>query len=264
MADAAGAKRGDERTPTGTAAALLVATGTDDDPEPYRSRLAACDHDDLAAVRDDRERALAFWTNLYNAGTQLLLERRPGLYDGPLRFLRFFRAKAVTVAGRGLGLDAIEQGVLRGGRSKYGLGYLPRLPRRFERRYAVDCDPRIHFALNCGATSCPPIAAYTPEEIGSQLDLASESYLRGEVEFDRSKNVARVPRLCLWYYGDFRGRRGIRSLLRRYGVIGDSATPRIRYKGYDWSLDRGNFRKSLSLSAEEPRESATNGRPIDD
>ena len=241
MADAAGAERGDERTPTGTAAALLVATGTDDDPEPYRSRLAACDHDDLAAVRDDRERALAFWTNLYNAGTQLLLKRRPGLYDSPLRFLRFFRAEAVTVAGRGLGLDAIEQGVLRGGRSKYGLGYLPRLPRRFERRYAVDCDPRIHFALNCGAESCPAIRAYRPGEVDDQLDVATASYLDGAVEYDPDRDVARVPRLFLWYRGDFGGGRAIRAMLESYDAVPADADPRLSYRRWDWSKAPAKF-----------------------
>ncbi len=31
-------------------------------------------------------------------------------------------------------------------------------------------DKRIHFALVCGAKSCPPIRVYTPEELDEGLD----------------------------------------------------------------------------------------------
>ena len=33
-------------------------------------------------------------------------------------------------------------------------------------------DPRIHFALVCGAKSCPPIKLYTPENLEEALDSA--------------------------------------------------------------------------------------------
>lgn len=33
-------------------------------------------------------------------------------------------------------------------------------------------DPRIHFALVCGAKSCPPIKLYTPENLDEGLDAA--------------------------------------------------------------------------------------------
>jgi hypothetical protein len=230
-----------ERPPTETAADLLVRTETGEDPDEHLSTLAAYVGTDLEPVRTEWGRALAFWTNLYNAGTQLLLERRPELYESPLRFLRFFRADAVTVAGRGLSLDVIEHGVLRGRRSKYGLGYLPRVPRRFERRYAVGCDPRIHFALNCGAASCPAIRAYEPGRIDDQLDAATELYLEETVEYDPGTDRARVPRLFLWYRGDFGGGPGIRDLLREYGLIPEDASPSLRYRSWNWERAKGKF-----------------------
>ena len=42
---------------------------------------------------------------------------------------------------------------------------------------AVELDPRIHFALNCGATSCPPIRVYSSSNLDSQLDRAAASFL---------------------------------------------------------------------------------------
>lgn len=228
--------------PTDCARRLLVAFRTGDDPEPYLARLAGYDEGDLTVVREDRAAALAFWTNLYNAGTQRLLAERPGLYEGPLRTVRFFRATCATVADRAVSLDDVEHGVLRGSRSKYGLGYLPRLPRRFERRYRLDDpDPRVHFALNCGAASCPAIRAYERDRIDEQLDLATRTYLDGTVAYDPDEGVAEVPRLFLWYRGDFGGREGIVELLREYGAVPDDADPDLRHRRWDWSRAPGKF-----------------------
>jgi hypothetical protein len=233
----------DETPPELAAERLLMAVRLDDSLDRHRTRLAAYDDDDLAVLRSDRDTALAFWLNLYNAGTQLLLDSRPDLYESSLRFLRFFRAPAVTVAGTDLSLDDVEQGILRGSRSKYGLGYVPRLrPSAFERRYRLDSvDPRIHFALNCGAASCPAIRAYEADEIDAQLDLATETYLDATAEYDPETNVVRVPRVFLWYRGDFGGGDGIRSFLREYDAIPTDATPKLRHRSWDWSRAAGKF-----------------------
>ena len=37
-------------------------------------------------------------------------------------------------------------------------------------------EPRIHFALNCGAKSCPPIKTFSGPEVQQQLQLATQSY----------------------------------------------------------------------------------------
>ncbi|MEF8852757.1 MAG: DUF547 domain-containing protein [Haloarculaceae archaeon] len=230
-------------SPTALARESLVATKRGDDPEPYERALAGLDGDALEAVRADRPTALAFWTNLYNAGTQLLLDRRPDLYESPLRSIRFFTATAVTVAGADLPLDRIENGLLRARRSKYGLGYLPKLyVTSFERRYALDsCDPRVHFALNCGAASCPAIRAYDPEQLDEQLDLATRTYLDSAVEYDADDGVARVPRVFLWFRGDFGGKSGTREFLREYDAVPATASPAIAYRPWDWSRTAGKF-----------------------
>ncbi|MFB6250811.1 MAG: DUF547 domain-containing protein [Halobellus sp.] len=232
-----------DESPTALARDLLVACKRDDATDQYRSALAELTDDELRRVGADRETALAFWLNCYNAGTQLLLEERPGLYESPLRFVRFFHAPAVTVGDVSLPLDRIENGILRGGRSKYGLGYLPKLyVTSFERRYRLDgCDPRIHFGLNCGAESCPAIRAYDPNRIDAQLDRATRHYLDSEVEYDSDAGVVSVPRVFLWFRGDFGGRSGIRSFLRSSGVLPEDAQPKIRYRSWDWSKAAGKY-----------------------
>ncbi|MDT3437271.1 DUF547 domain-containing protein [Haloarcula sp. 1CSR25-25] len=234
---------GSDTSPTALARDLLVACKRGDSTASLRATLAALDDSALRPLREDRRTALAFWLNCYNAGTQLLLGERPELYDSPLGFVRFFWAPAITVAGTSLSLDRIENGLLRGGRSKYGLGYLPKLlVSTFEQRYRLSgCDPRVHFALNCGAESCPAIRAYEPEQIDRQLDLATRSYLEATVAYDADENLVRVPRVCLWFRGDFGGASGIRAFLREYDAIPADSTPKIRYLSWDWTKATGKF-----------------------
>ena len=66
-------------------------------------------------------------------------------------------------------------------------------------------DPRIHFALNCGAKSCPPIKTFSGSEVQSQLDLASNAYLENDdaLVVDNSTNSVQLSQLFQWYEVDF-------------------------------------------------------------
>lgn len=225
----------DERdsAPSEVARQLLERVRREGPTESHLRALAGFDEHDLAALRTSRTAALAFWLDVYNAAAQLLLERRPEMFESRWRF---FRTTSVTVAGVGLSLDDIEHGVLRGERSKYGLGYLPRLDRSgFGPEYRLAADPRIHFALNCGAASCPAVLAYDPESVDRTLDEATESYLTQTVTYDPDRNRVRVPRVCLWFVGDFGGPSGVRAFLRRYGRIPPDSEPSLRFRSYDWT-----------------------------
>jgi hypothetical protein len=238
--------------PLALAAALLRAVRYDESTR--RSERALRDLPP-AALRDalaTDDRRLAFWLNVYNAHVQLLLDAAPEQYEDRQRF---FGAEVVAVAGHGLSLDDVEHGLLRRSRHSLGLGYLPRRADAFERAHRLDSrDPRIHFALNCGAESCPSILAYDHGTIDDQLDTATVGFLEGEVAYDPDQSVVRVPRHMLWYRGDFGGRRGIRSLLREHGIVPAGATPAIRYRSYDWSLAVGRFAFAESDSDATPRE----------
>ncbi|QCC51215.1 DUF547 domain-containing protein [Halapricum salinum] len=227
--------------PVAVARELLGAVRDGDPTREYEDALAELDADALARALHSDERRLAFWLNVYNAYAQLLLDRWPGEYERSRR--RFFGHEAIPVAGTWLSLDDVEHGILRGSQSSLGLGYLPRLmPSRFERRHRVEArDWRIHFALNCGARSCPPIRVYEVERIDAQLDLATASYLEQEVEYDSERGVARVPRLMLWYRGDFGGGSEIREILQEFGCVPEGESFRVRYQGYDWSREPGTF-----------------------
>lgn len=178
---------------------------------------------------------LAFWINVYNAGIQRELRRDAGPYQ---RRFRFFAQRGVTVAGKHLTFNAIEHGLLRRSMFGYSLGYVSNpVPNHFEKRFRLARrDPRVHFALNCGAASCPPIAVYARELIDEQLDIAAENYLLNECEYDSATDSVRVTRLFQWFRGDFGGRTGMLTMLRRFEVVPVDADPRIRYGKYDWTL----------------------------
>jgi hypothetical protein len=198
--------------------------------------LADLSDADLQIGLSDDDAKIAFWVDVYNAAAQLRPLDDVGSVRG--RF-RLFRRPAVTVAGRALSLDAIEHGILRRSRWKLGLGYLGNpLPSPFERSHRVRrVDPRIHFALNCGAASCPPIMAYDAARIEEQLDVSSRSYLVSEVIKDG--HTLRLPTVMLWFVGDFGGPRGMRRFLGRHGIVTDGR--RLRFRAYDWDPAPGRW-----------------------
>lgn len=205
--------------------------------------IAGLDESVLAAALDTDEARLAFWVNLYNAVTQYTLESEPERYGSKREF---FAAPLVTVAGREVSLDDMEHKLLRRSYSKLALGYL-RTPFRdayFERHELTERDPRIHFALNCGAESCPPIAAYTEAEIHDQLDWATEGYLEQHVEYDPAAGRVLVPRVMLWFRGDWGRKRDILAFLERYGQLPPGAKPRLSYREWDWSMSLGQYADS--------------------
>ena len=218
------------------AAAALVAAGRAGRRDPVaEGRLAAPDPAALAVALSDPAHRLAFWINVYNGAVRGRLLQDPGAYG---RRWRLFSAPAITVASRRLSPNAIEHGILRRSALSLGLGYVHNpVPSRFERLHRVGrLDTRIHFALNCGARSCPPLAAYDPERLDEQLDAAARSYLALDAAALAGGATVRVPRLLLWYLGDVGGKPGIVRLLREYEVIQPAATPRVTFGAYDWTL----------------------------
>ncbi|XP_024863346.1 uncharacterized protein zgc:152951 isoform X2 [Kryptolebias marmoratus] len=83
-------------------------------------------------------------------------------------------------------------------------------PTNMWQRYRValpDAEPLIHFALNCGAKGCPPIKAYTPEDIDSQLRTAAEAFLENDdgCVVNSGKGEVRLSQIFKWYKADFGG-----------------------------------------------------------
>jgi len=61
------------------------------------------------------------------------------------------------------------------------------------------------------------------------------------VTYDPDAGVVRVPRVMLWFHGDFGGQSGIRTFLREYDALPEDAAPKVRFHDWDWSLAAGKF-----------------------
>lgn len=220
---------------------FLYAAKTGDITLAYMDTLKNANENDLAAQLNTDFKRLAFWLNMYNGFTQVILKNDPDQYKTRSSF---FASEQIKIAGQALSLNYIEHGILRRSKIKWSMGYLTKLfPPSFERKFRVDkLDYRIHFALNCGAKSCPPIAFYEPEEINDQLNVAMQTYLKGESEFDSAANVVRVPALMSWFKNDFGGKKGIIRILIQNKIIPKGSNPAIEFKEYNWSLYLDNYK----------------------
>ena len=141
-------------------------------------------------------------------------------------------------------MDDIEHGILRHSKIKWSLGHLNKLfPSKREKALRVDSlDYRLHFALNCGAKSCPPIAFYNAENLDAQLELATKAYLTSEAEYESAKNTVRLPKLMSWFRADFGGKKGIIKILQKYGLLAAGVKPAVEFKDYDWNLYLNNYK----------------------
>ncbi|MGH1339046.1 MAG: DUF547 domain-containing protein [Aureispira sp.] len=223
-------------TPNELAQQLLLAVKMQQDSKPLQTQLAALSFTDLRHALQDAKQQKAFWINCYNA--YFLILKREKKIDKPA----IYTQALLTIAQQKFSLDDIEHGILRRFRYKYSLGYFPNFftPAPIRTLAVPKIDYRLHFALNCGAKSCPPIAFYTPEKIDQQLDFATQAFLESESDFDEQHQVVYTTRLFLWFLGDFGGIKGIKSIFQQQ--LGKDLTGyRIRYKAYSWEEDLGNF-----------------------
>ena len=149
----------------------------------------------------------------------------------------------IKVAGMLLSFDDIEHGILRASTWKFSLGYLknPFAP-EFETKFRLSkTDKRIHFALNCGAKSCPPIAIYTTENYNRRINEVAHAYLNEISVLDKEKNTLYTTALFSWFRGDFGGSSGIRKTLIEYGVLQKNSNATIEFNDYDWTLHLNNY-----------------------
>ena len=206
---------------------------------------------DLAAfdpgrLETDAER-IAFWTNLFNVIVihgVIELGVRASVREVPL----FFSRICYQVGSDTFTPDDIEHGILRGNARPPH-----RLARRFGRndpRHAYRVrqpDPRIHFALVCASRTCPPVEAYDPECLDSQLDESARVFINGTTRFEPERGVVHISEIFRWYWRDF-GFTAPQMLRYLAGylynqenaaaIAARSERLRIAFDPYDWRLNR--------------------------
>ena len=209
-------------------------------PEKIVEFFASTSLEQIENGLNSNNEKLAFWVNVYNGYIQYALKNNPELYEDRRAF---FSEKRIKIAGETLSFADIEHGIIRKSQSPIGAGYIRRIFRdKWERKLRVDHkDWRVHFALNCGAKSCPPVAIYNAEDLDKQFDFMTKTYLQEQTSVDEYGTVQTVS-LFSWFRGDFGGIRGARGILKEYGIT-EKKPSKIYFTTYDWTLLLDNYRE---------------------
>lgn len=206
----------------------------------YVKRYAELDLDSLHQSLKSPSQKKAFWINTYNGFIQYLLKSEADLYADRSAF---FSKERINLGGKRLSFDDIEHGILRASTLKLSMGYAknPFAP-EFETRFRMEqTDERIHFVLNCGARSCPPVGIYSAVNFDREVDQVAKAFLNSVSDYDVEANEVHTTVLFSWFRGDFGGNSGIRQTLSRYGVLPKESEAELNYKAYDWTLQLNNY-----------------------
>lgn len=219
---------------------LLEAVKNNTNTVSLQNSLAEINEDTLSNYLITDNQKKAFWINIYNAHIQIFLNKTPELFENRGKF---FGNKRIKLAGRELSFDDIEHGIIRSSKFKLALGLIKNpFAGKFEKKFRTDkTDGRVHFALNCGAKSCPLVAVYDAKNFDQKIDEVAKSFLNKVCTFNKEDNTVYVTSLFSWFRGDFGGKSGTLKFLKKFEIIPEDTKPSISYETYDWTLSLGNY-----------------------
>lgn len=176
-----------------------------------------------AKVPDERNHALAFYGDAYNALVirAVITARRPrSVLDVP----GFFDKKTYVVAGREVTLDVLEKKLAA------PLG-----------------SPGHHFIFVCGAMGCPKLGR-TPlmrsaATLPAVMDAAARTYLATPRGAIAAPGDVQLSKIFEWYAADFGGPAGVLEYARarlpaRVSETWSQQPPKVRSLEYDWTLNQ--------------------------
>ena len=182
----------------------------------------------VSALSQPEQRA--FWTNLYNELTVLIvLQHYPvesitkinlsrGLFsaDGP------WDAKVIQVENEKVSLNDIEHRILR----------------------PIWRDPRTHYSLNCASIGCPNLqqVPYTRANMEQLLNKGAAEYVNHPRGYEVQGGSLAVSSIYTWYQADFGGNdAGVVNHLRQYSRPDKRQTldgiGSIASNSYNWALN---------------------------
>lgn len=203
--------------------------------EKYIDALSKFDPSTLTNKNDK----LAFWINAYNAYTlKIIVDNYPissinDLHSGGRIIAHILKTTVwdkdfVIIDNKKITLNYIEHDIIR-----------PKFK-----------DPRIHFALVCGAMSCPPLRneAYIGDKLDEQLNDQGKTFFADQSQnsFDGKNHIVYLSKILDWYGDDF-GDSDSQILLRIKTFlpkkIAESVNDniikwKIDFKSYDWNLNK--------------------------
>lgn len=155
------------------------------------TELAICTDDDIAIMDDDFKKASLF--NLYN----VLIFHAKLVFGHPTDLVKrskFFGDAAYVVSRKHITSVELEHDILRRKLDDND----PRAPWKLSTK-----DPRMHFILNCGAQSCPPLVAIKEDMTEEILQQATTRFIENNCDVDIDGKRVILSRLWKWFRSDF-------------------------------------------------------------
>jgi hypothetical protein len=198
-------------------------------PGALRSLLESIAGFDVGAVSEETEKA--FLINSYNLLViQSVIAEYP--ISSPMDIDGFFDVTRHRIANELLTLNDIENIKLR-------------------EKFA---DARLHFALVCGAQSCPPLVeAFFPDKLDRQLETRTRAALNdpGFIRIEVGRKKILISEIFRWYKEDFERSSGnVRDFINAFRAQPLPPDYGIDYYKYDWSLNKRDERKTGHLLLE--------------
>lgn len=161
-----------------------------------------------------RNEKLAYWINAYNAYTlKLILKNYPLSSITDIDNGNPWDTKWINLGGKNLSLNNIENDIIR----------------------PTFNEPRIHFAVNCAAKSCPPLmnSAFVASKLDSQLESQTQKFLNNSNYNMITSSKVSVSKIFEWYKGDFGD---LSTFINRY-TKEDTKNAKIAFNEYNWALN---------------------------
>lgn len=232
-------------------------------------------HVSLEDIRKKSEHHLAaFLINAYNL-TVSISSTTIGVSRSMFTRSVYFKEVGLRFSDGFYSLDDVEHGLLRG-----NVGKILKLNdaraknvvdwRKINKKTKLDC--RVHFALNCGAKSCPPVSTYTGESLDQELAIAAHAFCESDsnvsvtLKANTNKSTQRkrsvtLSRIFHWYRADFGSsdsevlekielwcRFGsLKRQLIRSVIYNKNLLNALQYAPYDWSSDATADSKSFNV-----------------
>ncbi|MFN0111102.1 MAG: DUF547 domain-containing protein [Blastocatellia bacterium] len=151
----------------------------------FIDQISAVSPESHSQLFPDGGEQLRYWMTAYNAWVLHIAASEYPSKSALWNFVGLFRNRTIKLGGKTLGLEDLEHKIIRA-------------------RYK---EPRIHFYINCAATSCPPLpqGVIAPGKTWDVLNQSAKKFINDprNVKFDPATKKLQLSKIFDWFADDF-------------------------------------------------------------
>merc|ERR1712038_1620031 len=197
----------------------------------------------------------AFIINVYNLMIKYSRTKYQPRKDSTAQRAGYFTKVLTNIGNELFSFQDLENGILRANAlPPYALKTVFQAGDERVHHILKKVDPRIHFALNCGAKSCPPVKKFSARDIQEELRIVALAFCEQEdnVRIDVEANELHLNMIFKWYRPDFASNvSGLPKALLPYllndrkkclqVLIDKNVKIKVKFNMYDWSSSISRF-----------------------